>query len=100
MKYQLVLQFTATTQQDYEDLIRLETLLIDNLPTTTDVDGHDFGLGEFNIFLFTEKAFRQCEKIMKKYDTSRQFKAAYRGFEKEEEYVVLSPPTLKDFKIA
>jgi hypothetical protein len=49
MKYQLVLQFRAEGTQDFDELVVLEDLLIENLPSTSEVDGHDFGSNEFNI---------------------------------------------------
>jgi hypothetical protein len=48
MKYQLVLQFRAESMMDFDELVVLEDLLIENLPPHSEVDGHDFGSGEFN----------------------------------------------------
>ena len=49
MKHQLVLQFRAKRTQDFDELIVLEDLLIENLLATSEVDGHDFGSDAFNI---------------------------------------------------
>ena len=43
MKYQLVLQFQAESVQEFDELAVLEDLLVENLPSHSVVDGHDFG---------------------------------------------------------
>jgi hypothetical protein len=54
MNYQLVLQFRAESVQEFGELVVLEDLLIEKLPEDSEVDGHDFGCGEFNIFILTD----------------------------------------------
>lgn len=54
MTYQLVFQFTADTPDDFDHLVALEEKLIEGLNGTAVVDGHDFGLSEFNIFILTD----------------------------------------------
>jgi hypothetical protein len=54
MKYQLVLQFQAESVQEFDELVVLENLLVETLPLQAEVDGHDFGSGEFNIFILTD----------------------------------------------
>jgi hypothetical protein len=54
MKYQLVLQFQAESVQEFDELVVLEELLVKKLPLDSEVDGHDFGSGEFNIFILTQ----------------------------------------------
>jgi hypothetical protein len=101
MKYQLVLQFRAEGTQDFDELVVLEDLLIENLPSTSEFDGHDFGSNEFNIFVLTNQpreTFRVAEKIIQQYHPQQQLKAAYREFGKVE-FVVLWPPNLQAFKI-
>ena len=46
LKYQLVLQFQAERVQEFDELAVLEDLLVENLPSHSVVDGHDFGSGE------------------------------------------------------
>ncbi len=63
--YQLVLQFSAHTLEDYDQLISLETLLLKQLDRVAKVDGHDMGKGEFNIFILTRipaTAFAQAKE--------------------------------------
>src|SRR5271156_2236833 len=101
MKYQLVLQFRAKRTQDFDELIVLEDLLIENLLATSEVDGHDFASDEFNIFVLTNQpreSFREAEKIIEQHHPRQQLKAAYRELGKEE-FVILWPPNLQEFKI-
>ncbi len=80
MKYQLVLQFPLTENFDFDALIELETKLTFELGSEHDVDGHDFGSGEMNIFIHTNSPDDAFEKIIVL--LSDQFppilKAAYR----------------------
>jgi hypothetical protein len=54
MRYQLVLQFAADSLVDFDRLVALEDRLIEELGQLAMVDGHDFGLGQFNIFVLTD----------------------------------------------
>ena len=80
MKYQLVLQFPMTENFDFDALIELETKLTFELGSEHDVDGHDFGSGEMNIFIHTNSPNDAFEKAITL--LSGQFastlKAAYR----------------------
>jgi hypothetical protein len=51
MKYMLVLQWPISSIPDYEAIVALETALIDALPDGSQIDGHDAGSGEMNIFI-------------------------------------------------
>ena len=55
MRYQLVLQFEPNTMDDFDQLVILEGKLIEELGSVATVDGHDFGSGEFNIFVLTDE---------------------------------------------
>jgi hypothetical protein len=61
MKYQLVLQFKATSTQDFDRLVALEDRLNEEL--NDEVDGHDFGAEEFNSFLVTDDVDKTFKKI-------------------------------------
>jgi hypothetical protein len=54
MKYQLVLQFETSDINDFDQLIEIEDRLENTLDQSHEVDGHDFGSGEMNIFIYTE----------------------------------------------
>ena len=62
MDYQLVLQFRGDSLADYDTMVALENELIDELGDSADVDAHDVGSGEVNIFIITTdpaRTFRQ-----------------------------------------
>ena len=40
---------------DFDQLVILEDKLIEELGSVATVDGHDFGSGEFNIFVLTDE---------------------------------------------
>jgi len=100
MKYQLVVQFSGETEKDFEHLIDLEGELEEKLNEESEVDGHDFGSGEMNVFILTDdpiNAFNQIKTIVTGYDLS-DMKVAYRNIEGEK-YTVLWPNSLKDFVV-
>src|SRR5258708_25345840 len=102
MKYQLVLQFQAQSVQDFDELVVLEDLLAENLPLHSEVDGHDFGSGELNIFILTDQpqeSFRAAEKTIQHFRPPQTLKAAYREFG-QNNFVILWPPHLQEFRIA
>jgi hypothetical protein len=101
MKSQLVLQFVAASAQEFDGLIALEEQLILTLPPTSEVDGHDFGCGEFNIFVLTDQpreAFDTAQALVRQRHPQCEFKAAYREMGRDE-YVILSPPGLRVFTV-
>ena len=51
--FQLVLQFAPWNDHDFDDLIRLENEL-ESVVQAGEIDGHDSGSNEANIFIFTE----------------------------------------------
>ena len=101
MKFQLVLQFATEGMNQFDELVALEEKLIQNLPPTSEVDGHDFGSGEFNIFILTDQpkeAFEDALKLIKG-SFQNKFRAAYRERGKDE-YVILWPEHLEEFRVA
>ena len=60
--YQLVLQFRGDSLDDYDAMIRLEDDLIAELQGVAEVDGHDMGSGEANIFILTSDPRRTLER--------------------------------------
>ncbi|MCU1320815.1 MAG: transporter related protein [Acidobacteriaceae bacterium] len=101
MKYQLVLQFHATTTDDFDELVALEDSLIENMEGPSEVDGHDFGADEFNLFILTDhpkEVFAAAEKLIQRQRPRQKLKAAYREIG-EESFVILWPPNLKQFRI-
>ena len=53
MDYQLVLQFKGDDLLDFDALVSLEDKLQELIDPVGDVDGHDMGSGEANIFVLT-----------------------------------------------
>jgi hypothetical protein len=102
MKYQLVLQWPASSTQDYDRLIEIEDLLIEKLSESNDVDGHDGGAGEMNIFIHTNDpvaAFEEVKSALVGTDVWFCIRVAYRELNNSE-YTSLWPKGLGDFKVA
>jgi hypothetical protein len=103
MKAQLVLQFATDEDLDsYDKLIRFEDALISLFGRSAKVDGHDFGLGEMNIFILTEDPISTFELVQQTDHSERpsqEMRAAYRSVDSED-YVCLWPAELKQFHIA
>jgi hypothetical protein len=74
MKYQHVLQFQAESVREFDELVVPGALLVENLPSHSEVDGHDFGRGEFNIFILNDQpkeSFHAAEKTIQHYRPPR-----------------------------
>jgi hypothetical protein len=102
MKYQLVVQWPAHSINDYDSLIEAENLLIDHLSPIHEVDGHDAGANQVNIFIRTDdflKAFEEVRTVLQYEDLWTGARIAYRDI-KDTEYVILWPATLIDFQVA
>jgi hypothetical protein len=101
-KYQLVLQFDAKSLKDFDRLTAFEGKLAAHLGGLADVDGHDFGSDELNIFLFTDQPLVASEKahaFLKTQEVPNYMRAAYREVSGEE-YVILWPSNLTHFQIS
>lgn len=101
MKYQLVLQWPASSIDDYDSMVEIENLLIEQLSDGSEVDGHDAGSGETNIFIqtnFPKEAFVEIKKIFAERDLLAEVRAAFREIGKDE-YKVLWPEGLKKFSV-
>lgn len=101
MKYQLALQWSASSVDDYDSMIAVEDSLIERLPGDCEVDGHDVGSGQVNIFIRTDrpkKTFDDVRNILKGSNAWTGIRIAYRDLE-QSEYTMLWPKNLKGFKI-
>jgi hypothetical protein len=63
MKHELVIQSLASSIDDYDEMVKIENMLIEKLAPGDEVDGHDAGSGEVNIFIFAEEPMRTFEEI-------------------------------------
>jgi hypothetical protein len=102
MKYQLVLQWPASSIKDYDEMIWVEEALISELGNLALVDGHDAGSGEVNIFLFTDdpnRAFLEIKRVLGSKDFLVGLKAAFRE-RTGSEYTIIWPPGLTTFSVA
>ena len=102
MKYQLVLQWAMPFPiQNLDDVVAIEDLLIDELKDSCEVDGHDFGSGEANIFIYTdhpESTFLALQPVLVSSNLLSHTRAAYRAFD-QDEYTILWPAGLESFSV-
>jgi hypothetical protein len=103
-KYQLVLQFPCTSMAEFDAVIELEEKLIDVFAdSATEVDGHDSGSGEANIFILTsdpDVSFASAlAVIMKDTGLAASLRAAFRPLDADE-YSVLWPTGETVFSVA
>lgn len=102
MQYILVLQWSATSEADYDALIAMEDVLEGSLASAHGfVDGHDFGSGEMNIFVHTDlplEAFANAAASLGADPRWADVRAAYRSAEGDR-YEVLWPQTLQEFSV-
>lgn len=103
MKYILVLQWPATSEADFDALIAMEDLLDADLPDAHGfVDGHDFGTGEMNIFVHTDRpleAFQDAMTLLGPDPRWNDVRAAYRPTDGDR-YVVIWPKSLEVFSMS
>lgn len=102
MKYQLVVQMPAASIKDYDAMIEIEDVLIAQLSELHEIDGHDAGAGEVNIFILTndfEKAFDEVKVALESRGLWGDVRVAYREIDKSE-YTILWPKWLNDFSVA
>ena len=102
MKYQLVLQWPAESIGDYDRMVDIETQIIDSLAEQdADVDGHDAGPGEMNIFLHTdtpELVFDRIRPVLLKENAMQEVRVAYRPIAGGD-YTILWPKGLRNFAV-
>jgi hypothetical protein len=103
MKYLLVVQLDGKSLRDYDRLIAIEDRITDDLPKDNgEVDGHDMGANEMNIFVFTDvpgRAFEHIHRILTVEHLLEAARVAYRRADGDK-YIVLWPVGLEDFSVA
>lgn len=76
-----------------------EDSLIEELADLATVDGHDFGLGRFNIFILTDQpaaSFGKARQVVASQGIPNVMRSAYRESDGED-YVILWPSSLTEF---
>jgi hypothetical protein len=99
-KYQLVLQWPAASV-DFDRLIEIEDAVASRLQGS-EVDGHDYGAGEANLFILTQdppRTFHSIKDVLEQQDALCELRAAFRRVD-QSDYVVLWPTNLTEFKIS
>lgn len=102
MRYQLVLQFKGESLGDYDAMISVEDQLIGELASGAEVDGHDMGLGQTNIFIITshpQATFEQAKTVLQRTQLLDSVSAAYRPI-RGGAFTVIWPPLTREFTIA
>jgi hypothetical protein len=91
--YQLVLQFRTDQSFEFETLVAIEERLIQVLGASAEVDGHDVGSGEANVFIRTRspgQTFEVIKPVLSELGLLERVNAAYRNVS-EEDYAVIWP---------
>jgi len=102
MKYILVIQLPADSLGDIEELINIEDTLIARLPQECDVDGHDMGATQANIFVKTSDlaaTFAALEAVFRDRAEWKEMKIAYRDAAGSK-YTPLHPKSLQEFVVS
>jgi len=99
---QLALQLPGDCLKGYDSLIELEDAIIAGIGNLGEVDGHDMGAGEMNIFIHTDHpklAFDAIKSLLGTRDFMPNLRAAFRDIGKSE-FTILYPPELCEFRVA
>lgn len=102
MKYQLVLQWSAFSQDDHDAVVAMTDDLEHALNGAADVDGWDFGSGEMNIFIYADDpqaAFDRAKATVEAHGRLANIRAAYRDVDGED-FTVLWPEGLSTFEVS
>ena len=101
MRYILILQWPGDSEADFDALISMEKQVENALGLGASVDGHDFGSGEMNIFVETDRpteAFADAAKALRKSPRWGELRAAYREAQGGP-YEILWPQGLREFSV-
>ena len=101
--FQLVLQFDCRSLEAFDAIVEVEEQLISLLGESAEVDGHDIGSEEANIFIHTfepMESFQKCHMFLaSKSPRVSTYRAAYRSLAGGE-YTVLYPDGSIKFRVA
>ena len=102
MDYQLVLQFRGDSLEDFDAIVAMEEELTAELGDLADVDGHDVGSGETNIFIFTSDptgTFDRAKPVLARTQRLQAVTAAYRRVDGEQFTVIWPEGWSKEFRV-
>jgi hypothetical protein len=102
MKYSLILQFRTESLTEFDKILDLEDSLIVDLATCANVDGHDFGCGTANIFIYTnepEETFRRARKRLVEEGRLDDVTAAQRPMDSKVYTVIWPEGSTKPFSL-
>ena len=102
MDYQLVLQFRGDSLDDFDAMVALEDELTEELGDSANVDGHDVGSGETNIFIFTSDpaaTFHRARQVLERRQQFRLVTAAYREANGERYTVIWPEDSRRKFRV-
>ena len=103
MRYQLTLQFRGDSLRDYDALVALEEELTEELGDAANVDGHDCGSGETNIFIFTSDPAATLQRVRPVLERTAHLQSVTAAFREVdgERYTVLWPTgSPREFTVA
>ena len=93
MRYQVVLQLRGDSGADFDAIVALEDELYDSLSGLAEVDGHDIGSDEANIFVLTDDpqaTFSEMQPVLTRLNLLTNCTVAHREVEGDS-YTVLWP---------
>jgi hypothetical protein len=102
IQYQLILQFSSESLADYDTMVALENELTAAVGDTGDIDGHDFGSGEANIFILTSdpaRIFQQARPVLEQWQVLQFVKVAYRQVDGERYTVIWPEGSTAEFRV-
>ncbi len=101
MKYQLVIQLPDELYDDIDAIADMEDKMDESF-VDAEVDGHDIGSGEINIFIHTNNpvaTFKVVKNVLENEAINFKYvKIAYREISGED-YIILWPKDLTKFKV-
>ena len=102
MQYQLTLQIRGDSLEDYDAMIALEDELTEELGNSADVDGHDVGSGEANIFIVTSDptaTFHRLKPVLERTGHVQAVTVAYREVHGERYTVIWPEGSQREFTV-
>jgi hypothetical protein len=99
---QLVIQFplkaTFPDRAEFDAVIALEERLEQLSDRDFEVDGHDAGAGEMNVFIITDDAATTLDSIRSELPNDQSWRAGFRDLDSDD-YSPLAPAGLAAFEI-